>query len=90
MSELILDKNLDYSSLFEFKYDFELLRQVIEALVKVSKVSNKKIEDLLERDTEKDKLITNLENKVFFLLKSEEIIQKNSQVKFLLNKNFKK
>jgi hypothetical protein len=80
MSELILEKNLDYNSLFEFKCDFELLRKIIEALVKVSKVSNKKIEDLIERDVEKDKLITNLENKVFLLLKSEEIIQKNSQV----------
>jgi hypothetical protein len=86
MSEFILEKDHNYNSLFEFKCDFELLRKIIEALVKVSRISDKKIEDLIERDVEKDKIITNLENKVYFLLKSEENLQKNTHV--LIYNNF--
>ena len=81
MSEFI-HKDHDYSTLFNFKYDFELLRNIIEALVTVTKQTDKKIEDLLESDNDKDKLITNLDHKVHLLLKSEENIQKNSQVIF--------
>jgi hypothetical protein len=86
MSEYILEKDHDYNAMFEIKYDFELVRNIMEALVKVSRQSDRKIEDLLERDAEKEKLITNMENKVYFLLKNEENIQKNSKV----NKNNKK
>ena len=62
MSEFILEKEHDYKSLFEFKYDFELLSKLMEALVKVTRQSDKKIEDLMERDGEKEKLITNFKS----------------------------
>jgi hypothetical protein len=81
MSEFILEKEHNYNSLFEFKCDYDLLRKIIEALVKMSRISEKKIGDLIDRDFEKDKLITNLENKVYFLLKTEENIQNKTQVK---------
>ena len=77
----MIKKEHNYNSLFEFKCDYDLLRKIIEALVKMSRISEKKIGDLIDRDFEKDKLITNLENKVYFLLKTEENIQNKTQVK---------
>jgi len=54
MSEFILQKQHDYKNLF----NFELLSKIIEALVSDTNQSSKKIEDLIENDMEKERLIT--------------------------------
>ena len=56
MSEFILQKELDYETLF--KIDYSLLSKIIEALVTVTKQTEKKMEDLVDNDKENNKIIT--------------------------------
>jgi hypothetical protein len=66
-SSINLEKEIDLNSLFNLTYNFDLLKGVIEALVKAQKSTNQKIVDVEERLTvyivdEKKDVITNNNN----------------------------
>ena len=52
-----IEGNLDLNSLFTMTYNFDLLKGVIDALVKGQKATNQKISDLEEKVTVKDNKI---------------------------------
>ena len=60
----ILEKDLDLNQLFHLNYNFDLLKQVIEALVLSNKSLNKRLKDLENNDKTKDleEQIKNMQN----------------------------
>lgn len=52
-----LESNIDFNSLFHLNYNFDLLKGVIEALVKSQKSTTQKLIDMEDRITNKDKKI---------------------------------
>jgi hypothetical protein len=56
-STVNLDGNIDLNSLFNLTYNFDLLKGVIDALVKSQKSTNQKLIDIEEKVTDKDKII---------------------------------
>lgn len=57
-SSVNLDANIDLNSLFSLNYNFDLLKGVIDALVKAQKATNQKILDLEDKVVAKDKKIS--------------------------------
>lgn len=59
----LLENNIDLNSLFSLTYNFELLKQVIEALLLGNKDLNKKVKDLEDKSNNNNDFL-NLEKKI--------------------------
>jgi len=55
------DNELDLNQLFNLSYNFDLLKGVIDALVKNQKSVNKRLADLEEQNNQKEEKINSLE-----------------------------
>lgn len=66
MADLYLVENLDIdlNSLFNLTYNFDLLKQTLEKILKNQKNHSENIKDLQEKIIEKDKKIFEIENKL--------------------------
>ena len=56
--------NLDLNSLFNLSYNFDLLKGIIETLLKRQKSTQKQLDTLFENDKDKDKQIENLKKEI--------------------------
>ena len=59
---ITLDKSLDLNSLFSLSYNFDMLKQVIEALVLNKETTDNRLKTLEDKLEQKDHQINNLEN----------------------------
>jgi peptidoglycan hydrolase CwlO-like protein len=66
MADLYLVENIDIdlNSLFNLTYNFDLLKQTLEKILKNQKNHTELIKDLQDKIKEKDKKIDEMENKV--------------------------
>ncbi len=57
----ILEGTIDLNNLFNLNYNFDLLKNIIDAVLKGQKGLQQKVNELEEKDTMKEKRITQLE-----------------------------
>jgi hypothetical protein len=77
-----LDANIDLNSVFTLQYNFDMLKSILESLLKAQKQNNKKIKDFEEKLDEKDKKIMQMQNDMEFL----KVYLKNPNIN--LDENF--
>jgi len=59
-----LDANVDLNSVFTLQYNFDMLKAILESLLKAQKQNNKKIKDFEEKLEEKDRKIIQMQNDI--------------------------
>lgn len=57
-----LDANFDLNSVFTLQYNFDMLKAILESLLKTQRDNNQKIKDFENRLDEKDRRITQMQN----------------------------
>jgi len=57
-----LEANIDLNSVFSLQYNFDLLKTILESLLKSQKLNNQKISDFESKLEEKDKKISQMQS----------------------------
>jgi hypothetical protein len=57
-----LDGNIDLNSVFTLQYNFDMLKSILESLLKAQKQNNKKIKDFEDKLEDKDRKIIQMQN----------------------------
>lgn len=67
MTTVSIESNIDLNNLFNLNYNFDLLKGVIDALLKGQKATNQKLAFLEDQNMIKDKKLNELEKEIFYL-----------------------